>query len=77
MTIAERIAAKVNAQTEEQAAPIYSGLRLIVMRARAQKQHAPEGAAMAMKLAGDALEARIGERRFDHLIDQIDAHVFG
>lgn len=77
MNAAQKIAAAVNAQTEAEAMAVYSGLRLLVMRARKNGQPAPEGAARAMVLAGDALEQRIGETRFENLMADIDAHVFG
>jgi hypothetical protein len=75
-TAAAKIAAAVNARTETEAAAVYSGLRLIVMGARRDGEKAPQGAADAMVLAGDALEARIGEDRFSDLMNKIDAHVY-
>ncbi|GAB5431243.1 MAG: hypothetical protein EpisKO_06130 [Epibacterium sp.] len=74
--IAAAIAAKVNALTEAKAMEVYSSLRLFVMGERKKGQQAPASAADAMTLAGDALEARIGEDRFFELIDSIDNHVF-
>ena len=75
-TPAEKITAAVNAQGEAEAMAIYSGLRLIVMRARKAGEQAPAGASDAMLLAGNALEARIGETRFAGLMDGIDAQIY-
>lgn len=72
--IRANIKAKANTMTEREAAMVYSAMRLEVMRARMAGQRAPKSLADAMEISGEALEERIGEARFDALIDQIDAH---
>ncbi len=76
MNAAQKIAAKINAQSEAEAMAVYSGLRLMVMTARSNGKRAEKGAADAMLYAGDALEKRIGETRFEKLMADIDTHVF-
>lgn len=72
--IIANIKEKVNAMSERDAAAVYSGMRLEVMRTRAAGERAPQGLADAMRISGEALEERIGEARFDALVDSIDKH---
>ena len=76
MTAAEKIAAKVNAQTEAEAMAVYSALRIELANARRNKAAHVAGLMQVMKMAGDALEARIGEERFDRLMDEVDAQIY-
>ncbi len=71
--IRANIKARANTMTEREAAAVYSAMRLEVMRARMAGKRAPKALADAMEISGEALEERIGETRFDALIDQIDA----
>lgn len=72
--IRANIKARANAMPEREAAAIYSAMRLEVMRARTAGKPAPRALADAMVISGEALEERIGEIRFDALIEQIDTH---
>ena len=76
MTTAEKIAAQVNAQTEAGAMAVYSALRIELANARRAKAGHAAGLMQVLKMAGDALEARIGDDRFDRLIDDIDAQIY-
>jgi hypothetical protein len=78
MNIADKVAAKVNAQTEDDAIAVYTGLRIAHANARKEGLHKESAGLMkVMAMAGNALEARIGEERFDALLDQIDAQIYG
>jgi hypothetical protein len=76
MTAANKIANIIAAQTEKQAIQVYAGLRIALADARRAKADHASGLMQVLKLAGDALEARIGSDRFDDLMDQIDAQIY-
>lgn len=75
MTAAQQIADRINALTERQAAEVYTGMRLALADARQKGENLPS-LADAMVMAGNALEKRIGQARFDELMEQIDARAW-
>ena len=76
-TAADKIRAKVFAQSEDDAIKVYTALRMMIMKERKQGNRAPVSAEIAMEVAGNALEERIGFERFDALMEEIDTFVYG
>ena len=63
--------AKVQSQGPEQAAAVYSAMRIEVLKNK------NEDLRSVMVMAGDALEEMIGEEAFDAVMDRADAFIYG
>lgn len=68
-----KITAKLAQLSDLEAIKAYATLRAAVMGAHTRGKPADRATVQAMVLTGNALEARIGSKAFDQLMDQIDA----
>ncbi len=70
-----KVAEKINAMREKDAINVYKALRILVLKAHRAQQRANAGEYLSMISTGSALEARIGTRRFDAIMDEVDRQI--